>query len=67
MEGSLQPVPRLKEHRRRRGLTQRELAAISGVGLRTIARHELYPDMRLRRNARHKLARALKIPPEALA
>jgi transcriptional regulator with XRE-family HTH domain len=67
MEGSLQLVPRLKEHRGRRGLTQRELAAISGVPLRTIARHELAPGMRLRREARLKLAKALKVKPHELS
>jgi transcriptional regulator with XRE-family HTH domain len=67
MEGSLQPVPRLKEHRERRGLSQRELAKLSGVPLRTIARHELEPRMRLRRDARLKLARALKVKPRELS
>ena len=51
----------------RRELTQRELAAISGVALRTIARHELHPHMRLRRDARLKLAKALKVKPGELA
>jgi transcriptional regulator with XRE-family HTH domain len=66
MDGSLQPVPRLKEHRQRRGLTQEELSILSGVPRRSIARHETNPQMRLRRDARLKLARALKIPPDAL-
>jgi DNA-binding XRE family transcriptional regulator len=66
MDGSLQPVPRLKEHRERRGLTQEELAILSGVPRRTIARHEVHPDVRLRRDARLKLAKALKVKPEEL-
>jgi DNA-binding XRE family transcriptional regulator len=64
---SLQPVPRLKEHRERRGLTQEELALLSGVHRRTIARHEVHTHIRLRRDARIKLAKALKIPPEDLS
>ena len=51
----------------RRELTQRELAAISGVALRTIARQELHPHMTLRRDAQSKLARALKVKPVDLA
>lgn len=67
MDNSLQPVPRLKELRERRGLTQEELALLSGVPRRTIARHEVHTDMRLRRDARLRLARALKVKPEDLA
>jgi DNA-binding XRE family transcriptional regulator len=66
MDGSLQPVPRLKEHRERRGLTQEELSTLSGVPRRTIARHESHPNTRLRRGSREKLARALKVKPEDL-
>jgi DNA-binding XRE family transcriptional regulator len=66
MDRSLQPVPRLKELRERRGLTQEELATLSGVPRRTIARHEVHPEMRLRRDARQRLARALKVKPEGL-
>jgi transcriptional regulator with XRE-family HTH domain len=61
MNDSLQPVTRLKELRKRRGLTQEELSAISGVPRRTIARHEIHTDTRLRYNARVKLAKALKV------
>jgi DNA-binding XRE family transcriptional regulator len=61
MDRSLQPVPRLKELRERRGLTQEELATLSGVPRRTIARHEVHPKMRLRRDARVALAKALKV------
>ncbi len=66
MNDSLQSIPRLKEHRKRRGLTQEELSLISGVPRRTIARHEVHTNVRLRRDAREKLARALKIKPEDL-
>jgi DNA-binding XRE family transcriptional regulator len=64
--GSLQPVPRLRELRQDRGLTQEELSVLSGVPRRTIARHESEPGMRLRREARMKLVRALKVRPEEL-
>jgi DNA-binding XRE family transcriptional regulator len=66
MDRSLQPVPRLKELRERRGLTQEELATLSGVPRRTIARHEVHTNMRLRRDARLKLARVLKAKPHEL-
>jgi DNA-binding XRE family transcriptional regulator len=66
MNGSLQPVPRLKEHRERRGLTQEELAILSGVPRRTIARHEVHTCMRLRRDARIRLAKVLRVKPEQL-
>ncbi len=67
MNDSLKPVPRLKELRKRRGLTQEELSILSGVPRRTIARHEVHPEVRLRRDARVKLAKALKVKPEDLA
>ena len=35
--------------------------------MRTIARHELAPGMRLRREARLKLAKALKVKPHELS
>jgi len=66
MNDSLQSVPRLKELRKRRGLTQEELATLSGVPRRTIARHEVHTDTRLRRDARLKLAKALKVKTEDL-
>lgn len=66
MDKSLQPVPRLKELRERRGLTQEELSILSGVPRRTIARHEVHTGMRLRRDAHLKLAKALKVKPEDL-
>ena len=46
---------------------ERPVGKSSGVGRRTIARHELDPDMRLRREDRIKLAKALKVKPEALS
>jgi transcriptional regulator with XRE-family HTH domain len=61
MSDSLQPVTRLKELRERRGLTQEELSTLSGVPHRTIARHEVHTGVRLRHNARVKLAKALKV------
>jgi transcriptional regulator with XRE-family HTH domain len=67
MNGSLQHVSRLKELRKARGLTQEELSILSGVHRRTIARHEVHTDVRLRREARVKLAKALKVKPEDLA
>ena len=56
---------RLKEHRERRGLTQEELAMLSGVSRPTIAALELayrraYP------RTTEKLAKALKVRPKAL-
>ena len=56
---------RLKEHRKRRGLTQQELAILSGVSRPTIAALELgyrsaYP------GTTQKLAKALKVRPEYL-
>ena len=66
MNDSLQPIPRLKELRKRRGLTQEELSILSGVPRRTIARHEAHTDTRLRRGARQKLAKALKVKPRDL-
>ena len=56
----------LKEHRKRRGLTQEELFLLSGVSRSTIA--ELEGGRRLARPATtRKLARALKVDPVDLA
>jgi hypothetical protein len=44
-----------------------ELATLSGVPQRTIARHEAHPDMRLRLDACLKLAKALKFKSSDLA
>jgi transcriptional regulator with XRE-family HTH domain len=57
---SLRAIPNLKRLRERRGLTQEELAILSGVPRRSIARYEAHPETRVRRNAREKLARTLK-------
>jgi transcriptional regulator with XRE-family HTH domain len=67
MNDSLQRVSRIKELRKARGLTQEELSLISGVPRRTIARHEVHTGMRLRRDARLKLAKALRGNPDDLA
>jgi transcriptional regulator with XRE-family HTH domain len=57
---------RLKEHRERRKLTQEELAKLSGVSRPTIAALELgYRQAYSSTTA--KLAKALKVKPEALA
>jgi transcriptional regulator with XRE-family HTH domain len=61
----MQPLSRLKEHRKRRGLTQHELATLSGVSRPTIARLET-TNTRAKSATTRKLARALKIKPEAL-
>jgi DNA-binding XRE family transcriptional regulator len=61
MDKSLRPVRNLRELRARRGLTQEELAVLSRVPRRTIARHEAHPEIRLRRDARVALAKALKV------
>ncbi len=56
---------RLKEHRERRGLTQEELATLSGVSRPTIAALELgYRKAYTRTTA--KLAKALKVKPSEL-
>jgi transcriptional regulator with XRE-family HTH domain len=56
---------RLKEHRKRRGLTQIELAKISDVGRATIA--DLEAGKRgAYRSTVNKLARALKVKPHEL-
>jgi transcriptional regulator with XRE-family HTH domain len=61
----MEPLSRLKEHRNRRGLTQHELATLSGVSRPTIARLEtMYT--RAKPETTRKLARALKVAPESL-
>jgi len=59
------PLPALAEHRRRRGLTQRQLGELAGVAHTTVQRLES-----LKRGAyprtMQKLATALGIAPEEL-
>jgi transcriptional regulator with XRE-family HTH domain len=57
---------RLKELRERRGLTQTELAKLSGVSRATIARYEAGEQHRPHSKTVRKLARALKARPEEL-
>ena len=59
------PMPALAEHRRRRGLTQRQLGEISGVAHTTVQRLEslsrgAYPQ------TLRKLAIALRVEPKDL-
>jgi transcriptional regulator with XRE-family HTH domain len=61
----MKPLPRLKEHRNRRGLTQHELAILSGVGRDTIAKLET-TNRRATPETARKLARVLKARPEEL-
>jgi transcriptional regulator with XRE-family HTH domain len=58
-------LSRLKEHRERRGLTQEELATLSGVSRPTIAALELGYRKAYPRTA-GRLAKALKVKPEKL-
>lgn len=62
----MQPLPRLKEYREKRMLTQAELAKLSGVGHSTIARLET-TNLRAYPSTARKLAQALKVRPEELA
>ena len=59
-------LSRIKEHRQRRGLTQIELAKISGVGRATIAALETGKRKRVHPVTRQKLAQALKVTPRDL-
>ncbi len=59
------PLPNLATHRRRRGLTQRQLGRLAGVAHTTVQRLEscergAYPQ------TLRKLASTLKVDPEAL-
>jgi transcriptional regulator with XRE-family HTH domain len=58
-------LSRLKEHRERRGLTQEELATLSGVSRPTIAALELGYRRAYPRTA-GRLAKALKVKPGKL-
>ena len=59
-------LSRIKEHRKRRGLTQIELAKISDVGRATIAALEGGKRKRVHPATAEKLARALKVKPSDL-
>ena len=59
------PLPRLKEHRERRGLTQHEPAKLSDVSRPTIARLET-TDPRATPETARKLAKALRVKPGEL-
>jgi DNA-binding XRE family transcriptional regulator len=61
----MKALPRLKEQRDRRMLTQEELALLSGVGRDTIAKLET-TNRRAHSETVRKLARVLKVRPEDL-
>jgi len=61
----MRALPRLKERRKLRGLTQEELAKLSDVSRPTIARLET-TDTRATLETARKLAKALKVKPEGL-
>jgi transcriptional regulator with XRE-family HTH domain len=57
---------RVKELRNSRGLTQMELAKLSGVARATIARYEAGEDRRPHPSTIKRLAKVLKVRPEDL-
>jgi transcriptional regulator with XRE-family HTH domain len=57
---------RIKELRERRGLTQMELAKLSGVSRATIARYEAEEDRRPHPATVKRLAKVLKVKPPEL-
>ena len=59
-------LSRVKEHRKRRGLTQIELAKIADVGRATIAAIETGKRKRVQGATVERLARALKVTPADL-
>ncbi len=59
-------LSRIKEHRKRRGLTQMELAKLSDVGRATIAAIEGGNRKRVLPATVERLARALKVKPADL-
>jgi transcriptional regulator with XRE-family HTH domain len=61
----MRTLTRLKERRKRRGLTQEELAKLSDVSRPTIARLET-TDTRATPETARKLAKVLKVKPEEL-
>ncbi len=60
------PLPRLKEYRQRRGLTQEELAELADVSRPTVARLEA-GNSKAKHETAKKLAKVLRAKPEDLA